>query len=489
MRARFLLAAGLVGLALSACVTLESRSPPPDVSVEAIEQLRHDLPSLVLSFALVVIGIGSVILARFHWAVKGLELTAFGAFSFLYGVRLAVWTPLARSLVDLPPETWDYLEAVITYFVPLPVLFFLEPFLGKARVIRLLWRLQLGFAIVATVTDIATGTPYAAQVPYNFTIITWFLVALYLMFWRVDNATKQLKIVRAGLAVFVLLAVPATLSGILPLPLKTSAEPLGLFVFFLSLGYVVVDDFFSSQQKLGAINQELETARKIQSSVLPEALPRIDGLDLAVRYVPLSAVAGDFYDYLDNDRGLSLLVADVSGHGIPAALITSMVKIAYSAQSERIEHPSTVLSEVNRILCGKIRGQFVTGACLFFDADGSKVSYASAGHPPLVLVKSSGEASERKLESVLMGFFAQAEYQEMDVELEKGDKLVLYTDGLTEAMNTRGDFFGVERLLAFFEEHASDSAEALAAEILDHVQSWSGKPFDDDVTLLIVGVT
>ena len=479
----------LVGVALSACVTLDARPPAPDISIAARDQLRADLLNLVLSFSLVAIGLGTMALAKFHWAAQGPELVSFGAFSFLYGVRLAVWTPATRLLVDFPPMAWEYLDSVITYCLPVTVLFFLEPFMGRSLVIHWLWRLQFGFAIVATVLDIATGTPFAAIGPYRVLIMIWFLVALYLMFGRREKASRQLKIVRAGFLVFVIFAGLATFSGIYRLPWNTSLEPLGLFVFFLSLGYVVVDGFFSSQRELVAISRELETAKKIQKSVLPDTLPAREGLELAVRYLPVSAVAGDFYDYLENERGLSLLVADVSGHGIPAALIASMVKIAYSAQSERIEHPSTVLSEVNRILCGKIRGQFVTGGCLFFDADGSNITYASAGHPPLVVVRSSGETSERKLESVLMGFFAQAEYQEMDVELEDGDKLVLYTDGLTEAMNTRGDFFGVERLLAFFEEHASDCAEALATGILDHVQSWSGKPFDDDVTLLIVGVT
>jgi serine phosphatase RsbU (regulator of sigma subunit) len=146
-----------------------------------------------------------------------------------------------------------------------------------------------------------------------------------------------------------------------------------------------------------------------------------------------------------------------------------------------------VLSEVNRILCGKIRGRFVTAGCVFFDALQRRVLYASAGHPPLALVRPSGEVVEVKLDSLLMGFFADATYRETEIALNTGDKIVLYTDGLVEAMNSRGDLFGVERFHSFLRAHASDGADALASRVMDHVATWIGKPFDDDVTLLVVG--
>lgn len=478
----------LFGLILQACVPLGA-SRPAEFSIETIDQLRQDLPALILAAALVVVGLGAAALAAFHRAARGAELFSFGAFSFLYGVRLVAWTPVARLMFDVSSGSWEYVDAVITYFLPVAVFFFLEPFLGKVPLVHWLWRMQFGYAIVATAVDIVTGTPHAAMGPYRVLVTTWFIVALYLLFVRPRGSepTLHFKVVRAGLLVFVVLAAHATLSGFHPLPGGTSAEPLGLFVFFSSLGYVVVDRLFSNQRELVAIGQELETARRIQKTVLPEVLPDREGLELAVRYVPVSAVAGDFYDFMESDRGLSVLVADVSGHGVPAALIASMVKIAYSAQSERVEHPAAVLTEVNRILCGKIRGQFVTGGCLFFDARGETVTYASAGHPPLIRVHPAGGATQVKLQSVLMGFLRAAEYEEVELSLGVGDKLVLYTDGIVEATNGRGNFFGVERLLACIEEYAPRSAETLANAIWEHVRSWSGKPFDDDVTLVVIG--
>jgi sigma-B regulation protein RsbU (phosphoserine phosphatase) len=485
-RRQRLLAGVLILALLPGCIAFGPTSSL-DMPSATRDQLRHDLPALVLAASLLVLGAACTLLGVFYWSALGLELLSFGSFSFFYGVRLLAWTPAGHLLVDLSPVAWSYLDAVISYFIPVPVLFFIEPFLGKARIARWAWRVQLAYALVATAVDIVLREPFAAIGPYRVLVMAWFGIALYLLFRRSAHVTRQLKIIRAGLLVFVVLAAHATLSSIVPVPGSRSAEPAGLLVFFLCIGYVVVDRFFASRKELVIIGQELETARRIQSSVLPEKLPSAEKLDFAVRYLPVSAVAGDFYDYLEEDRGLSVLVADVSGHGVPAALIASMVKVAYSAQAGRIEHPSAVLSEVNRILCGKIRGQFVTGGCLFFDAAGRRVLYASAGHPPLIVIRGSGDVVEVKLDSILMGFFADVAYRETDIALQEGDKVVLYTDGLVEAMNQRGEFFGVERFHAFLRTHGSDGADALASRIIDHVAAWSGRPFDDDVTLLVVG--
>jgi len=139
-------------------------------------------------------------------------------------------------------------------------------------------------------------------------------------------------------------------------------------------------------QQLLAIQKELETARQIQLSILPESVPRIAGLDIAARYVPMAAVAGDFYDFivLDNKR-VGILVADVSGHGMPAALIASMLKIALAAQAEHAFDPAKVLHGLNQTLCGKFQHHFITAAYAFVDMEKRTLTYAGAGHPPLLL--------------------------------------------------------------------------------------------------------
>ena len=139
-------------------------------------------------------------------------------------------------------------------------------------------------------------------------------------------------------------------------------------------------------QQLLTIQKELETARQIQLSILPSEIPKIEGLDIAARYLPMTSVAGDFYDFIVVDeKHIGILVADVSGHGMPAALIASMLKIALSAQVAHAADPAQVLLGLNQALCGKFQHHYVTAAYLFVDMQKRTLTYAGAGHPPLLL--------------------------------------------------------------------------------------------------------
>src|SRR5882757_2742405 len=139
-------------------------------------------------------------------------------------------------------------------------------------------------------------------------------------------------------------------------------------------------------RQLFTIQKELETARQIQLSILLSEIPKIESLDIAARYVPMTAVAGDFYDFIVVDeKRIGILAADVSGHGMPAALIASMLKIALSSQVGHADDPAQVLLGLNQALCGKFEHHFVTAAYIFVDMQKLTLSYAGAGHPPLLL--------------------------------------------------------------------------------------------------------
>src|SRR5271169_2481141 len=138
-------------------------------------------------------------------------------------------------------------------------------------------------------------------------------------------------------------------------------------------------------RQLLEINNELEMAREIQLSILPRETPKIRGLEITARYLPMSSVAGDFYDFIVVDeKHLGILVADVSGHGLPAALIASMLQVALTAQCAHASEPGRVLSGLNRALCGKFQHHFVTAVYVFVDMEKDSISYAGAGHPPLL---------------------------------------------------------------------------------------------------------
>jgi phosphoserine phosphatase RsbU/P len=245
-------------------------------------------------------------------------------------------------------------------------------------------------------------------------------------------------------------------------------------------------------RQLMAIRNELETARQIQLSILPREIPQVAGLDIAARYVPMSGVAGDFYDFLVIDeKKIGILIADVSGHGMPAALIASMLKIAYAAQSTQAGDPAQVLAGLNKALCGKFQGHYVTAAYALIDTEKRTLCYAGAGHPPLLLREGTSGNVRRILENGLfLGYFPFAAYAAIETPFQPGDRLLLYTDGIPEMTGPSEEQFGEARLKLFLENNRDDKAENFVDGLLDTVSQWSNRPPgqdpDDDVTLLAI---
>lgn len=243
-------------------------------------------------------------------------------------------------------------------------------------------------------------------------------------------------------------------------------------------------------RQLQAIKDELETARRIQLSILPREIPRIEGLDVAARYVPMTSVAGDFYDFIQVDaKQLGILVADVSGHGMPAALISSMLKIALAAQSAQARDPAAVLAGLNQTLCGKFQSHYVTAGYALVDMEKKSIRYAGAGHPPLLLRDRSARNTREVVENGLfLGFFPQATYRAVEVPFKEGDWGILYTDGILEMTNPSEQEFGAGRFKLFLENKEDLGADPFVDALLDELARWSdrasGREAEDDVTVV-----
>jgi sigma-B regulation protein RsbU (phosphoserine phosphatase) len=245
-------------------------------------------------------------------------------------------------------------------------------------------------------------------------------------------------------------------------------------------------------RQLREIRRELDTARQIQLSILPREIPKLEALDIAARYIPMTSVAGDFYDFLRVDeKRIGILVADVSGHGMPAALIASMLKIALAAQTPHALDPVLVLSGLNQTLCGKFEGHYVTAAYVVVDTEKQSVCYAGAGHPPLLLKDGSvGLARKITENGLFLGLFPTATYSSVEVPFKDGDWLVLYTDGILEMTNASEEEFGSDRLERFLETNKDPSAGQFVDSLLTELSRWadraSGGESEDDLTLLAV---
>ena len=243
-------------------------------------------------------------------------------------------------------------------------------------------------------------------------------------------------------------------------------------------------------QQLFAIQHELELAREIQLSILPRQLPKMESLEIAARYLPMSTVAGDFYQFLVVDeKHIGILVADVSGHGPAAALIASMLRIALAAQLPCASEPAKVLGGLNKALCGKLGHNFVTAAYAFVDTEREVLSYAGAGHPPLLLwSKSAVGARAIEKNGLFLGQFAEETYTAVEMPFKAGDWSVLYTDGIPECRNSLEEEFGTSRFMRFMEENHELGVNEFADTLLDRLSSWSGQPQGqgqrDDMTLV-----
>jgi serine phosphatase RsbU (regulator of sigma subunit) len=245
-------------------------------------------------------------------------------------------------------------------------------------------------------------------------------------------------------------------------------------------------------RQLLSINSELEMAHEIHMSILPHEIPKLKGLEIAVRYLPMTSVAGDFYDFIMVDeKHLGILVADVSGYGLPAALIASMLKTALSAQSPHAFDPAGVLAGLNESLCGKFKRHFATTTYVLVDMEKKSMKYAAAGHPPLLLWRTSTRSASAVLENgVPLGLFPEATYDVVEVPVEQGDKAVLYTDGILETTSPSEQEFGADLLAGFLESNHDVKADMFADLLLDELSSWSehpkGEGQQDDVTLLAI---
>jgi sigma-B regulation protein RsbU (phosphoserine phosphatase) len=252
-------------------------------------------------------------------------------------------------------------------------------------------------------------------------------------------------------------------------------------------------DYIRNLQETTAAKERLEgemkAARRIQADMLP--MPTAGGAragyELSAVLVPARAVGGDLFDHFAQERRLFFLVGDVSGKGVAAALFMARAKTVFDAVAAREGNPGAVLATLNRHLCRQNEaGMYVTAVCGVLDPDARKVTFATAGHEPPLLVRPDGHSAPLDAEGGrVLGLIELGDYPVSSVTLAEGDALVMYTDGVSEAQDPAGEFFGAERLLAATGRVADRAAAAMTAELLREVQSFAASaPQSDDITIL-----
>lgn len=234
---------------------------------------------------------------------------------------------------------------------------------------------------------------------------------------------------------------------------------------------------------------QMEEGRQIQQSLLPAELPQDERFELSSVYTPFDELGGDWYGVYKEPSGkISVQIADVTGHGLSAALICSMTKLAKSAAGR--EDPAEMFETMNRLLTPVMpSGRFVTASSYLYDPASGALSFARAGHlPALVLKRGTGEVLQLKAEGFAFGFMDDGTYQSDEVVLEVNDLVMLFTDGISEAQDRKFELYGMERLAqSLIQSKPAESASAVLQRVFDDFDAFrDGRIVKDDITVVIL---
>ncbi len=444
-----------------------------------LRTFHRDEPFLFLGAAFTTIALLCAALSLLRRRFDAL-LIWLAIFAFLYGQRLWLDSGLL-SITLAGNEFFARIRWAVNFLTPVPAFLFFQSAGLLPRRGRLFTAiLTATFAALALAVFIVGRQPILHSIN-NVVVIAalgWVLLRTFMQ----GAVNRDFVVMRWGLMCFVVLALWDNVAGYLWR--YPDIEPYGFAVFLGCLGYVAARRTLQRDQDLNEIHQELDLARRIQLSLLPTAFPDSPSFRIAARYVPMNAVAGDLYDVLTAGTShVGLLIADVSGHGVPAALIASMVKMAAIAQREDAAHPGQVLTAMNRALCGNTQGQYVTAAYVHLDAESRELRYAAAGHPSMLRLR-DGMVMEIVENGLLLAAVDSITYTEIALPLVPGDRLLLYTDGLIEARSRSGAMFGESSLMDSLRETGLLAPAEAADRILAAVKQWAGSQ-DDDLTVVV----
>jgi|SRR5579864_4997856 len=235
-------------------------------------------------------------------------------------------------------------------------------------------------------------------------------------------------------------------------------------------------------------DQELQQAREIQQALMPKGIPRIADFEIDGAWEPARIVGGDYFDVIKfSDSKAGICIADVVGKGVSAALLMASVQASVRAFASASVSAATLCSRVNSVLCSSIAsGKFVTLFYGLLDGERRELRYTNAGHLPPILIDAQGRVKRLENGGALLGVFPRWKYEESVARLAPGDRLLLFTDGITEAAAAGGEEFGEQRLINFAQLDRGRSTEELKTRLLTEVKRFGASQLQDDATLIVV---
>ncbi len=279
---------------------------------------------------------------------------------------------------------------------------------------------------------------------------------------------------------------------IMPLPCRFDPDSLSIFLSWIGTKPTQVEKHRSADEEASReMIEEMRLASELQKSLLPRGVPREFPINVTHKYVPYQYIGGDFFDFVAlDDVRLGIVIADASGHGVPAAFLTAMFKSAFGLFAIEDLSPATTLQKLNAEFVRTIHtDHYLTAFYAVIDTDTMRCTYCNAGHPKQLLLRANGDVTELTSMGFLLGSIEAAQFADETVDLAPGDRMVFFTDGVIETTNGEQEQFGRHRIAEVLRETYSSGIEDLSNNILSELVMFMDEPvFDDDVTILIAEI-
>lgn len=448
----------------------------------------------------------------FDRSVRG-SFILFGIFCMLVGIYTITRSPGRLFYYD-NHAIWTWLNLFSVYAIPGVLYFFLNRifYLKKYPILFFASMVHLAFMVVSLLVSLTGMHNYIRTLVFfqYLVVVTGPLVIFQILYTTIVQRKTNQIIILAGMSIFFTMGIHESMVAMGILSYSFTNIYWGMLILIFSMAFVLVRRFTAMNEQLGesnknlvrllAIQEELESAKNVQLSLIPQEYPESDRWEILGHYTPMDKVGGDFYDILNEDENsLGIFLSDVSGHGLSTALLSSMVKVAFSQQISNMDSPAKLLSDLNRILVGKCGKQFITACYIYFDWTELTYRFSHAAHHSILHFSyRTDEVFHRRTRGRLIGVWEGMIYQEEEYPFESGDIFLIYSDGIIEVGNERDEFPREEYLEVILktsekEWRENSQKESLLSKIEDRIMSylkeWRGNDeFEDDISFVLLRV-